>query len=101
ASTYRSLNKIAQPELTTVYASDLFENLYQLMEPSLIQKNIELDIILKDPILQLSLDVNLIEQVLINLLLNAMEAVKDIEKPYISLCERANSGSPQIMVMDN
>ncbi|MCL4641419.1 MULTISPECIES: sensor histidine kinase [Olivibacter] len=101
ASTYRSLNKIAQPELTTVYASDLFENLYQLMEPSLIQKNIELDIILKDPILQLSLDVNLIEQVLINLLLNAMEAVKDIEKPYISLSALANNGSPQIKVMDN
>lgn len=101
AGTYRSLNKIAQPELTTAYASDLFENLYQLMEPSLIQKQIELDIILKDPILQLSLDVNLIEQVLINLLLNAVEAVKDVEKPYISLSALGNNGSPQIRVTDN
>jgi len=101
AGTYRSLNKITQPELTTVFASELFENLYQLMEPSLIQKNIELDIILKDPRLQLDLDINLIEQVLINLLLNAIEAVKDVEKPYISLSALANNGNPQIKVTDN
>lgn len=101
AGTYRSLNKVAQPELVTVFAAELFENLYQLMEPSLIQKNIELDIILKDPRLQLALDVNLIEQVLINLLLNAIEAVKDQKQPYISLSALANNGSPQIKIQDN
>ncbi|WP_255501825.1 PAS domain-containing sensor histidine kinase [Olivibacter sp. SDN3] len=101
AETYRSLNKISQPTITTVYAADLFENLYQLMEPSLIQKNIELDIILKDPGLQLALDVNLIEQVLINLLLNAVEAVKSVENPYISVAALANNGNPQIKVTDN
>ncbi|GAA4803496.1 sensor histidine kinase [Olivibacter ginsenosidimutans] len=101
AGTYRSLNKITQPELTTVLAAELFENLYQLMEPSLLQKQIELDIILKDPYLQIMLDINLIEQVLINLLLNAIEAVKDLEKPYISLSALANNGNPQIKVADN
>lgn len=101
ASTYRSLNKIAQPEASIVYAAELFENLYQLMEPTLLQKNIVLDIILKDPRLQLSLDINLIEQVLINLLLNAIEAVKDEDKPYISLQASANNGNPQIKITDN
>jgi len=101
ASTYRSLNKINQPELSKVYVADLFENLYQLMEPSLIQKNIELDIILKDPQLQLFLDINLIEQVLINLLLNAIEAVKEQSLPYISLSASADTGKPQIKVTDN
>lgn len=101
AGTYRSLNKIERPNVGNVFASDLFENLYQLMEPSLIQKNIELDIILKDTQLQLELDINLIEQVLINLLLNAMEAVKEIPNPYISLSAIANDGKPQIRVSDN
>lgn len=101
ASTYRSLNKITHPEVSIVSAAELFENLYQLMEPTLLQKNIVLDIILKDPRLQLSLDVNLIEQVLINLLLNAIEAVKDEDKPYISLQALANNGSPQIKITDN
>ncbi len=101
AGTYRSLNKIERLNVSTVYAADLFENLYQLMEPSLIQKNIELDIILKDTRLQLELDVSLIEQVLINLLLNAIEAVRETPNPYISLSASANEGKPQIKVSDN
>ncbi len=101
AGTYRTLNKINQPELVTVKAADLFENLYLLLEPSLLKKNIELDIILKDPSIELLLDINLIEQVLINLLLNAIEAIKEIEKPYISLSATLVNGKGQIKVSDN
>ena len=101
AGTYRSLNKIERPNLSRVYAADLFENLYQLMEPSLNQKDIELDIILKDTQLQLELDMHLIEQVLINLLLNAMEAVMGRPNSYISLAASVNEGKPQIRVSDN
>lgn len=102
AGTYRSLNKIERPNLTRIYAADLFENLYQLMEPSLAQKNIELDIILKDTQLQLDLDVNLIEQVLINLLLNAIEAVREVPEPRIALsAATTDDGKPQIKVSDN
>ncbi|MFB2121691.1 PAS domain-containing sensor histidine kinase [Parapedobacter sp. 2B3] len=101
AGTYRSLNKIERPNVSTVRATDLFENLYQLMEPSVIQKNIELDIILKDTQLVLELDINLIEQVLINLLLNAMEAVKEVAEPHIFLSASATDGKPKIQVTDN
>jgi two-component system nitrogen regulation sensor histidine kinase NtrY len=85
AETYRNLTKISKPILKKVYARDLFEHVYQLMQQPLEQKNIELDIILKDPALMLELDVNLIEQVLINLFLNAMEAVKEKVQPRIAL----------------
>jgi signal transduction histidine kinase len=44
------------------------------MEPTLEQKNIEMEIILKDPDLMVDVDTNLIEQVLINLIVNAIEA---------------------------
>jgi two-component system, NtrC family, nitrogen regulation sensor histidine kinase NtrY len=79
AETYRNLNKITTLNLKKVYARDLFENLYQLMHPTLEAKNIELEIILKNPDLQLDVDTNLIEQALINLLVNAIEAVKEVE----------------------
>lgn len=101
AGTYRSLNKIERPSLGSVRATDLFENLYQLMEPSILQKNIELDIILKDTQLVLELDINLIEQVLINLLLNAMEAVKEVPEPHIALSASPTEGKPRIQVSDN
>jgi len=77
AETYRNLNKITTLNLKKVYVRDLFENLYSLMEPTLDQKNIELDIVLKDPSLMLEADTSLVEQVLINLLVNAIDAVKE------------------------
>ena len=85
AETYRNLNKITTLNLRKVYVRDLFENLNNLMQPTLEQKNIELEIILKDPDLQLEADTNLVEQVLINLVVNAIEAVKEKEEPRIVL----------------
>ncbi len=85
AETYRNLNKITTLHLTRIYVRDLFENLLRLMQPSLQQKNIDMDVILKDPELEIEADVNLMEQVMINLLVNAMEAVKDQAQPHIVL----------------
>jgi two-component system, NtrC family, nitrogen regulation sensor histidine kinase NtrY len=63
----------------------MFESMHHLMEPTLNQKKIEMDIVLKDPALSLELDHNLIEQVLINLIINAMDAVKETIDPRITL----------------
>jgi nitrogen fixation/metabolism regulation signal transduction histidine kinase len=85
AQTYRNLNKITQPNLKKVLVRDLFENLNTLMQPTLDQKMIDLDIVLKDTDLMLEADVNLVEQVLINLLVNGIEAVKDQDDARIVL----------------
>jgi two-component system nitrogen regulation sensor histidine kinase NtrY len=85
AETYRNLNKIITPNLTKIYVRDLFENLYSLMEPTLDQKKIEMEIVLKDTDLMLEADTSLIEQVLINLLVNSIDAVKDQRDPKILL----------------
>lgn len=44
-----------------------------------------MDVILKDPGLQLEIDPSLIEQVLINLIVNAIDAVKESAEPRIFL----------------
>lgn len=102
AQTYRNLNKISRPNLRTIYVRDLFENLNQLMHPTLDQKGIELDIMLKDPELQLEVDSNLMEQVLINLLVNAMEAVKDKPEPRITLSATIQAKNKTVLkISDN
>jgi two-component system nitrogen regulation sensor histidine kinase NtrY len=102
AETYRNLNKITTLNLKKIYVRDLFENLHHLMQPTLDQKNIEMEIILKDPDLQLDADTNLLEQVLINLVVNAMEAVKEREEPRIILSAYfANNHRTVIKVADN
>jgi signal transduction histidine kinase len=102
AETYRNLNKITTLNSKKILVRDLFENLNQLMQPTLEQKQIELDIILKDPAITLDADVNLLEQVLINLLVNAIEAVKDKTDPQIILTASASStGKTVIKISDN
>ncbi|MBA4140175.1 MAG: HAMP domain-containing histidine kinase [Segetibacter sp.] len=102
AETYRNLNKITTPNLKKIYVRDLFENLNQLMQPTLDQKNIEMEIVLKDTDLVLEADTNLIEQVLINLVVNSIEAVKDRAHARIVLSGfLASSGKVVIKVADN
>lgn len=102
AETYRNLNKIVSPTLKKAYIRDLFENLNRLMQPTLEQKKIDLEIILKDPDLSVNVDTNLIEQVLINLLVNAIEAVKDRDQPRIILSGFiANNKRTIIKIADN
>lgn len=102
AETYRNLNKITTLNLTRVYVRDVFESLHQLMEPTLEQKHIEMEVILKDPDLMIEADINLLEQVLINLVVNAIEAVKGIEDPHIMLSGAQLLGKkPYIRVTDN
>ena len=102
AETYRNLNKINTPNVKPVYVRDLFENLYQLMQPTLDQKNIEMEIVLKDTDLILEADTSLIEQVLINLVVNSIEAVKDSTNAHIMLSAfRATNNKTVLKVSDN
>ncbi len=101
AESYRNLNKVTKPNLTKILVRDIFENILTLMQPTFEKKNIELEVILKDPQLTAALDVNLVEQVLINLLVNATEAVKDRETPKIIISAYTEHNKLLIKVADN
>ncbi len=99
---YRNLNKITKLDQKKILVRNLFETLNSLMRPTLEKKHIELDIILRDPTLAIEADINLIEQVLINLVVNAIEAVKDNSEPLITLsAEMQNSNRTLLKVTDN
>ncbi|MBZ5855835.1 sensor histidine kinase [Flavihumibacter profundi] len=102
AETYRNLNKISELHLEKIYVLELFRNLQQLMQPTFEQKNFELEIILKEPELFLEADINLLEQVLINLMVNAMDAVRESEHPKIILSAATGPNRKTIIkVADN
>ena len=101
AETYRNLNKITTLNLKKVYARELFANLHQLMQPTFEQKHIELEIILRDTDLAFEADPSLIEQVLINLIVNAMEAVKEQAAPRIVLSAESTGRKVVLKVADN
>jgi signal transduction histidine kinase len=102
AETYRNLSRITELNISRVQVSSLFEHISQLMLPSLTQKNIDLEVILKDPLMDIEADSSLIEQVLINLILNSIEAVKEKPEPHIILSAALNVNKrPVIRVTDN
>ena len=102
AQTYRNLNMISAPNLQKIYVKDLFKTQQRLMEPTLHQKKIDLEIMLKDADLQIDADINLIEQVIINLMLNAMEAVKDRPEPKIILTAiQSQNNKVAVKIIDN
>jgi nitrogen fixation/metabolism regulation signal transduction histidine kinase len=102
AETYRNLNKITKLNLETVQVLDLFVNLQQLMQPKLEQLNIEVEIILKEPGITIEADTNLVDQVLINLLVNAMDAVRERPQPRIILsASKGPNNRTLVKVADN
>jgi two-component system, NtrC family, nitrogen regulation sensor histidine kinase NtrY len=99
---YRNLNKITKLDLKKILVRDLFENLNSLMHPSMEKKHIELEIVLRDPALAIEADINLLEQVMINLLVNAVEAVKDKDHPRITLSAEIQPNNRTVVrVADN
>jgi two-component system nitrogen regulation sensor histidine kinase NtrY len=99
---YRSLNKITKLDLTKILVRNLFETLNSLMKPTFEKKNIELEIILRDPTLVIEADLNLIEQVMINLMVNAVEAVKERDTPRITLSAEIQANNKTLVkVGDN
>lgn len=102
AKTYRSLNKITHVNKTINKASDLFESISELMKPSLEQKEVDLIFDLKDPNLQFEIDSYLVEQVLINLIINAIDATEKVSNPKIIVSANIGyNGKAQIKVTDN
>lgn len=90
ADTYRQLAKVSITSFAVFYIRDLFESVEILLENQIEQKNIEFDVILKDFDLQIEGDLALIEQVLINLMINAMDAVKESDKPNVQISAYLN-----------
>jgi signal transduction histidine kinase len=102
AKTYRSLSKVTQLNLTRIRISTLFDNIRLLMLPSINAKNIDIEFNIKSPKLELDIDTHLIEQVLINLLLNAVDACKQQENALIKVEAMLNLNRETVIkVIDN
>ncbi|WP_179317507.1 sensor histidine kinase [Winogradskyella undariae] len=102
AKTYRSLSKVTHLNLQRVKIEDLFNNLQLLMEPSIKAKNISIAFNITSPKLELDIDTHLIEQVLINLILNAVDACKDGVHPEIKILASENPNRDIVIkVLDN
>lgn len=99
---YRNLTLIQKPNFQIFPIKELFNRLSQLIQTNIKNKNIQFEVRIEPKSLELAADPELIEQALINLLLNALQAVDSQKGPVIQLVARMDSRSHiLIQVSDN
>ena len=101
AKTYRTLNKVSQVNKSKILVEELFNNISNLLMPSLNQKNIQLEFNNRNPKLELNIDTHLIEQVLINLIINARDACENQSNSRIVVSAEKFKDGVQVKVVDN
>jgi signal transduction histidine kinase len=99
---YRSMTLILEPKFKIISLSEFFQRLERLMNDKLHDNSITLEWSVKPESLELTADPDLMEQVMINLILNAIDAVTGRENPQIGLSASLGpEGMIIIKVKDN
>jgi len=100
--TYRSLTKIPTPNFEIVAMKDVIQNVHTLMKKEVEEKNISISSTMEPDVIELHIDEKLIEQVLINLVKNSVQALDGCAKGTILIRGYYNKrGRPSIQVSDN
>ena len=100
--TYRKLTRIPQPDKKPIPLKQLFEQIITLTDIESAPDNIHIESEVKPADLEISADKKQISQVLINLVKNAKEALKNTEVGTITLQGKINEyGRALITVTDN
>lgn len=98
---YRNLTRIPKPNFRYFLVTQLFENAEQLLGTKMTEQNIQYQYAITPETLMVTADPDLIDQVVINLLLNAIDAVKNTENPKIAMTASEVNGRVKIEVRDN
>ena len=99
---YRNLTRIPKPNFRHFYIDKLFNRALELMKPKFEKLNIIYKVRIYPQDMKILADPDLVDQVLINLLLNAIDAVKDVENPQITIVASINlNNRAMIEIADN
>jgi nitrogen fixation/metabolism regulation signal transduction histidine kinase len=99
---YRNLTLIPKPKFQIFLVKELFTRAEQLMQSNINKTGVSFEVCIEPETLELSADPELVEQVLINLLLNAFQAVDGKQNAKIELAALLNErGRTIIQVTDN
>jgi nitrogen fixation/metabolism regulation signal transduction histidine kinase len=98
---YREYTSLPQPKLKSVRLKDLIDNVVNLMRPELRKPNIHFESSCESDYLTIQIDEEMIEQVIINLVKNAIESIADMEDGRIRVEGKYSEAAVIIEVTDN
>jgi nitrogen fixation/metabolism regulation signal transduction histidine kinase len=101
-NTYRNLTKIPKPNFKVAKVIDLFSDIQLLLKEEIRDNKITFETNVNPESIEVNADTKLIEQVLINLVKNAIHALENRENPTIQIKAFYNKrGRVTIQVSDN
>jgi nitrogen fixation/metabolism regulation signal transduction histidine kinase len=99
---YRNLTLIPKPQFGVFSVQELFDRVGLLLRPTMSSEGIRFELRVDPHSLELTADTELIEQVLINLINNAIDAVRGCAEPAVILeAGMDERGRTRIQVIDN
>jgi len=99
---YRNLTRIPKPKFKIIEVGEIFKNIHLLMEEEIKKNGIICEMEINPSTLELTADEELIEQVLINLIKNAIHSLSDIPGGKIILQAYLDKrGKIAVQVIDN
>ncbi len=98
---YRKLTKLPAPNFELFNIKEFLVDVVQLMTPQLEQSKVEIEIVPLQSRLGLKADRKMVEQVLINLIGNAINALENIENPKIIISAELSENYTIIDLKDN
>jgi signal transduction histidine kinase len=97
---YRKMSKIPVPELNPVNLNELISRIIKLFEPQIIKNQIDFKTHIPNPKLTINTDAGLLEQVIINLLINSVDAMSNSKHKILTISAYQNNLNTIIEVKD-
>jgi len=99
--TYRSLTRLDNPSIEVFQVQHLFSSIKTLLAEDIKKRKVDLSISVTPKELTLAADEKLVEQVLINLVRNSLEALEETSQPSLAIRAFKNDNSVSVSVSDN
>ncbi len=100
-SSYKQLTRIPRPDIKEINLSELVNHCQTLLKQKLAEHKIKFTFNNQNEQLNCFADYDLIEQVMINLLINAIDAVKNEKNPQITVDIKNEINKYKISIKDN
>ncbi len=98
---YKTLTRLPKPKFESVVVVELFDRVSTLLKSDIQNAGISLKIELKDKAIAIKADPQMIEQILINLIINAKDSLIGVSDPVIELMAVNQNEKDIIRVIDN
>jgi len=99
---YRDYTSIPEPKLKLISLAELVDHIANLLKIEIRKSNVDFEWMVEPEDIKINVDEEQMEQVLINMLKNAIEAVEDCKEPKVSIKSGFDvNGNVQIQIRDN